>query len=117
MPATVDIKPDTLNKASKSDKNAVTVYIEIPGYSVNAINISTVTLNTLKGKVSAQLSSTEVGDYDGDEIPDRMVKFDRQAVIEIVDVGEKVKITIRGQIADVKFEGIDEIKVIDSGKK
>jgi hypothetical protein len=115
--ATVDVKPDTLNKASKSDKNAVTVYIEIPGYSVNAINVSTVTLNTLKGNVSAQLSPTEVGDYDSDGIPDRMVKFDRQAVIAIVDVGDKVKITIRGKIAEAAFEGIDEIRVIEQGKK
>lgn len=117
MPAIVDIKPDTLNKGSQSDKNAVTVYIEISGYNVSEINVSTVTLITAKGSVPAQLSPTTVGDYDSDRIPDRMVKFDRQAVIAIVDVGDKVKITIRGRIAGAIFEGTDEIRVIDQGRK
>ena len=113
VPATVDFKPDTLNKASQSDKSAVTVYIEVPGYDVNAIDVATVTLSTSKGSVSAQLKPTEVGDYDKDGVPDRMVKFDRQAVIAIVDVGEKVKITISGKIAGAIFEGSDEIRVIE----
>jgi hypothetical protein len=113
VPATVDVKPDTLNRASQSDKNAVTVYIEVPGYDVNAMDVATVTLSTSKGSVSAQLKPTEVGDYDKDGVPDRMVKFDRQAVIAIIDVGEKVKITISGKIAGAIFEGSDEIRVIE----
>lgn len=111
VPATVDIKPDTLNMASKSNKNAVTAYIEIPGYDVNEIDVSTVTMSTKKGEVSAQLSPTGVGDYDNDGIPDRMVKFDRQAVIAIVDVGE-ANITIRGSVEGVTFEGNDIISVV-----
>ncbi len=110
--ATVDVKPDTLNIASKSDKNAVTVYIEVSCYDVNNIDMSTVTLSTEKGSVPAQLSPTEVGDYDSDGIPDRMVKFDRQAVIAIVNVGEKVKVNIQGKIGDAVFAGSDEIRVI-----
>jgi len=112
--ATVDVKPDTLNKDSKSDKNAVTVYIELPSeFDVNAIDLSTVTLSTAKGSVEAQLSPTAVGDYDRDGVLDRMVKFDRQAVITLVDIGEKVKITISGKVAGVAFEGSDEIRVIE----
>lgn len=113
VPATVDFKPDTLNRASQSDKSSVTVYIEAPGYDVNAIDVATIILNTSKGSVSAQLKPTEVGDCDKDGMPDRMVKFDRQAVIAIVDVGEKVKITISGKIAGAIFEGSDEIRVTE----
>lgn len=116
VPAIVDVKPDTLNKASQGDKNAVTVYIEILGYDVNAINVSTVTLNTSKGNASAQLLPTEVGDYDSDSVPDRMVKFNRQVVIAIVDIGERVKIIIRGKVGGTAFEGSDEVRVIE-GKK
>jgi len=117
VPATVDVKPDTLNKASQSDKSAVTVYIEVPGYDVSAIDVATVILSTSKGSVPAQLTPTGVGDYDKDGVPDRMVKFNRQAVIAIVDIGEKVKITISGRIAGAIFEGSEEIRVIESGKK
>jgi len=116
--ATVDIKPDTLNKDSKSDKSAVTVYIELPsGFDVNDIDVSTITLSTSKGSIKAQLSPTKVGDYDSDGILDRMVKFSRQAVIPLVDAGEKVKITISGKVAGVAFEGSDEIRVIGSKSK
>lgn len=47
------------------------------------------------------------------ETPALMVKFDRQAVENIVSVGEAVKITVTGQLTDgKKFEGSDTIKVI-----
>ena len=115
--AAVDIKPDTINKASQSDKNAVTVYIEIPGYDVNTIDVSTVTLSTNRGNVSAQLTPTEVGDYDGDGVTDFMVKFDRQSVIAIIDTAEKeIEITISGRIAGAIFKGNDTIRVIDKSK-
>jgi hypothetical protein len=111
VPAIVDINPDTLNKASKG--GAVTTYIEITGYDVNDIDVSTVKLRTNKGIVSAQSTPTSVGDYDSDGIPDRMVKFDRQAVIGIVDVGD-VEVTISGKISGKDFEGTDVIRVIPS---
>lgn len=109
VPAMVDVKPDTLNKASQG--GTVTAYIEILGYDVNDIDVSTVILSTINGKISAQLSSTEVGDYDSDGIPDLMVKFDKQAVIGIVDIGDHVKLTISGMVSGLKFEGSDEIRV------
>lgn len=111
----MDVKPDTLNKASQSDENTVTAYIEIPGYDVNSIDVSTVTLGTSKGKVTAQLEPTVVGDYDGDGIPDAMVKFDRQAVIEIVDIGKNT-LTVSGTVAGETFEGSDEIRVMNNNE-
>ena len=110
IPAIVDVKQDTLNKASQGDIVTAYIYIELPGYDVNEIDISTVTLSTNNGKVSALLSPTEVGDYNSDGIPDRMVKFDRQAIIGILDIGVVV-VTISGKIADESFEGTDEIQV------
>jgi len=63
--------------------------------------------------VSAQLSPSEVGNYDNDGIPDRMVKFDRQAVIGILDVEENIRVTISGKITEESFEGTDVIQVIN----
>lgn len=117
VPAIIDVKPDTLNKASQSDKNAITAYIEIPGYDVNSIDVASVVMTSSKGQAAAQLIPTDVGDYDNDGVPDRMVKFDRQTIIAIVDIGEQVKITINGGIAGSVFQGSDEIRVIGSSKK
>lgn len=117
IPAIVDVKPDTLNKASQGGAVTAYIYIELPGYNLENIDINTVKLRTIKGEVSAMLSPPEVppevGDYDGDGKPDRMVKFDRQAVIGIVDVGD-VTVTISGKISGEDFEGTDVIRVIDN---
>jgi len=110
--ATVDIQPDTLNKASQDGTVTAYIFIEIPGYNVNAIDISTVRLSTNNGIVSALISPTDVGDHNSNGIPDLMVKFDRQAVIGIVDVGDVV-VTISGKISGEDFEGSDTIRVID----
>ena len=110
IPATVDFDPDTLNKESKG--KWVTVYTELPaGYNVTHINVSTMLLNET---VPAELHPTEIGDYDSDGIPDLMVKFDRQAIIDILPVGDAVNITITGELYDgTPFEGSDVIRVID----
>lgn len=113
IPANVDVKPDILNKANQSNESTVTGYIEVPGFDVNDIDLNTIKLTTNNGMVSAQLSPSEVGDYDNDGIPDRMVKFDGQAVSGILDVGEHVRVTISGKIAAESFEGTDEIQVIN----
>ena len=111
IPATVDFDPDTLNLKSKG--KWVTVYIELPvghGYNVSMINITSVSLN---GQILAETRPIEIGDYDGDGIPDLMVKFDRIAVRSILEVGEEVEITISGALIDGRlFEGKDVIRVI-----
>jgi len=112
------INPDTLNKASRAGHNSVTAYIELPEcYDVSDIDISTVELTTEKGAVSAQLTPTEVGDHDENSIPDLMVKFDRQEVIETVDVGDRVVVAVTGKIfynaGYAYFGGSDTIRVIE----
>ncbi len=43
-----------------------------------------------------------------------MVKFDRQDVIDILEVGGSVTITITGELNDeTQFEGTDYIRVIE----
>jgi len=77
-------------------------------------------LNVLGTLINAQLTPTSVGDYDGDKVPDRMVKFERQAVIAaLVQAGKTgdVTLTVTGQLNDGRaFIGTDTIKVINPGK-
>jgi len=117
LPAAVNVDPDTLNIKSQSDKNAMTVYIEIPGADMNGIDVSSMSMVSAKGSVNAQLSPTSVGDANGNGIPDRMVKFDRQGVIGIVEPGDAIKLTVTGKVAGDTFEGSDTIRVIDPGNK
>ena len=67
----------------------------------------------LNGTVPALEKLTELGDYDGDGIPDLMVKFDRAAVQEILSAGDDIEITISGEVAGIAFEGSDTIRVIN----
>ena len=111
--STIDIDPDTLNV--KSNGKWLTAYIELSeGYDVNDIDVGTVMLNDL---VSAEPHPTGIGDYDYDGIADLMVKFDRAAVQEILEVGDDVEIIVAGELTDgTPFEGSDTIRVIDKGK-
>jgi len=107
--ATIDFDPDILNLRSKG--KVVSTYIKLPTcYDVGQIDITSIMLN---GVVPALTKPTEVGDYDGNGIPDLMVKFDRAAVQNMLSVGEQVEITITGQVAGIAFEGSEIIRVID----
>ena len=118
IPATIDIKPDTLNLKSKG--KWITCYIELPeNYDVADIDISTVRISRIDNKevdIPAEEWPWEISDYDNDTIPDLMVKFDRSAVQSVVDVGYAI-ITVEGLVGDETFEGNDVIKVIDAGKE
>jgi len=120
MHALIDIDPNTLNLRSKG--KWITCYIELPeGYDVNGINVSTILLN---GTVPAELHPTEVGDYDGDGVPDLMVKFDRAEVTSYILanvnmtklIEEKfmtITLTITGELDDgTPFQGSDTITIM-----
>ena len=113
---TVVIDPETLNLRSKG--KWITVYIELPGgYYANEIDVSTVVLN---GTVPAEQGPTAIDDYDGDGVPDLMVKFDRAAVqqyiLNSVDLTEhfiEVTLTVTGYLDDgTPFQGNDTIRVV-----
>jgi parallel beta-helix repeat protein len=107
----IDFDPDTLNLKSKG--KVVTVYIELPtGYEVSQIDVSSIMLN---GTVSALAKPTEIGDYDGDGVPDLMVKFDRASVITLFagkTVPENYVIEVTGTVAGIRFKGTITIRVI-----
>ncbi len=84
--------------------------IELPsGYAVSSIYTNSIRLNDL---VLAESRPAEIGNYDNDRIQDLMVKFNRQAVENLVSAGGEFKITITGQLNDgKKFAGNDTIQV------
>ncbi len=120
IPAILDIDPNTLNL--KSNGKWVTCYIELmEGFNVEGIDRSTVFLEgtiPVDPKWVEQPLESVIGDYDEDGIPDLMVKFDRQALIEYLNgqTGEVV-LTVTGEVAGILFEGTDTINIISNAKK
>jgi signal peptidase len=113
IPATVDIDPDALNPGSQG--NFVTAYIELPeGWQVDEIDIHTVQLCLEEDCTNAEEHPTAVGGEDQDGIPDRMVKFSREAVVALLD-GRTGDMTfrVRGEVSGSTFEGTDTIRVLD----
>ena len=109
----VDLKPDSLNL--KSDGQDITAYTELPnGYNISDIDPTTVKFNN---QISAQSKPTAIGDYNNNGMPDLMVKFDRQAVQNILTTGDEISISVSGNLKNGKFfAGQDLIKVISNGK-
>jgi hypothetical protein len=111
----IDFDPDTLNL--KTEGKWVTIYIELPvghGYDVSMIDLASVMLNS---KVRAEAKPIEIGDYDGDGIPDLMVKFNGLSVQKILNIGDAVRITLTGNLIHGRlFEGTDTIRVISQGR-
>ena len=73
----------------------------------------------LEDTIPASLSPIEIGDDDDDGIPDLMVKFDRQALIDYLgDTTGDVTLTVTGELIDeTQFSGSDTITVISGGGK
>jgi hypothetical protein len=120
VPSTVDVNPRSLNLISRG--KWIAVYIELlEGYDVSNINVSTILLNET---IPGELEPIAIGDYDNDAIPDLMVKFDRQKVINYtmsnVDLERlhegrfmTVTLTVTGKLNDgTPFQGSDTIKII-----
>ena len=119
IPAAVNCDPDALNLKSKG--KWITCYIELPsGYDVRQIDGSKISLNGIpaylgkEGWAKAEANESNIIDSDKDQILERMVKFDRQSIQEILQAGE-ANLIIAGKLfynqgwAD--FEGIDKIKI------
>jgi len=110
--ATVDFDPDTLSLKRKA--KWVTVFVELPeGYDVGEISIGSIRLQVGGGTqlpVAAGAPST-IGDYDGDNIPDLMVKFDGSQVQRLFPTTGYYTIVITGTVAGVPFIGTDTIRV------
>lgn len=116
--ATVELKPDSLQKKSKG--SPTTVFIELPaGYDVAEIDVGTLRLclgtDLCSDGVAAE-GKPKVGDADGDGIPDLKVTFDRAEVILLVEdvpAPNVVTFTVSGLVAAYLFAGQDDIWLVD----
>jgi hypothetical protein len=80
MAADLDFDPNTLNTKSKG--KYVTCYVELPdGLDPWDIDLSTMMLNDV---IPAEVKPTNVGDHDEDGIDDRMMKFSRADLIDLL---------------------------------
>ena len=94
----------------KNPKLVTLFFVDPDWYNVSNISTNTILLNDI---INAEITPINISDYDNDNIPDLMVKFDRQDVIDILEHGDNVEIKVTGELIDgIKFEGIDYIKVI-----
>ncbi|MDW7777144.1 MAG: Ig-like domain-containing protein [Methanosarcinales archaeon] len=107
LPAIVEISPKTLN--INSNGNWITGFIEVPGYSPELIDVSTVKLNDA---IHAEINPTGIGDNNGNGTPDMMVKFNRSEVQNLIQPGN-VTVIIAGKVNDAAFLGDSRIIVID----
>jgi hypothetical protein len=100
----LDIDPDTLNL--KSEGRWITAYLRAENASVHDVDISSILLqDTL---------APERWDYQDDVL---MLKFNRQDLIAILEVGESVEIKLSGKWIDgTAFEAYDSIRVINPGR-
>jgi hypothetical protein len=108
LAAAVDLDPDVLNPRSKG--RWLTCYVELPeGYDPADIDVSTVLFNET---VPAEQHPAGVGDYDGDGIPDLMVKFSRSEVIDVLPQGQEAEVRVSGEVDDAWFGGTDTVRVL-----
>ncbi|MEW5905277.1 MAG: hypothetical protein AB1734_00690, partial [Elusimicrobiota bacterium] len=117
-------EPSTLNL--KSQGQYVSAYLEpaagilAASLRITAVNGSTITpiapdLETA-GK-SGKYKHVAVGDEDGDGIEDLSVKFDRAALIAVLNAGEQVALLVEGDLEDGKSLAAEAfIRVISPGR-
>lgn len=112
---TIDIDPGTLNLKRNSNLNAITAYIEMPSdYDATNIDVSTVQLLINNVAIPAQLTPTSNGDYNHNNILDKMVKFSMQAVMEALkNVNGNVIFDVTGKLYNgLEFTGSDIVRVL-----
>jgi hypothetical protein len=124
IPASVDIKPESLQKKSRGAP--VIAFIELPsGSDAGNVQPGSVRLCLGPGPCGDGVApdgppgaKPKVGDHDGDGIPDLKVTFDRAAVIALVaDVTPPatVSFTVSGIVdpPSVILAGSDTVKLVD----
>ncbi len=118
MKASVDCDPDTLNLQSRG--GWITCYVELPGRDPRDIDADTVLLNDVLspeldskyGFVSSE--SSYIVDNDADGVEERMFKFDRGDVVDLIgSPSDAVELEITGKLTDgTEFRGSDSIRAI-----
>ncbi|MBN2465840.1 T9SS type A sorting domain-containing protein [candidate division WOR-3 bacterium] len=123
--ATPVFEPAVLNLKSRG--RFVTCYVELPApYSAADIDPGTVVIDRINGEeLDPPLPAVgphAVGDWDDDEVPDLMVKFDRQALVEkLVELGfgpgDEVTLRVAGELeSQIPFRDVGMLKIVGGGK-
>ncbi len=100
----LDIDPNTLNLKSRG--RWITADLSAENASVHDIDVSSILLQ--------DALAPERWDYQDDVL---MLKFNRQELIAVLEVGESVEIKLSGKWKDgTDFEAYDYIRVIDPGR-
>jgi hypothetical protein len=118
--ATIDIDPDTLNLGSRG--KWITCYIELPAeYDPREINASTILLmDSLSPELDPKYGFVKsegsyIVDHDGNGVFERMVKFNRQEVMQLLDSEGDAVLTVTGQLQDgTEFQGKDTIRILNN---
>ena len=109
VPIGFDLTPGTLNLRSMG--RWVTAYLEPRSpYTPADIDIESIALNEIVPVDPA--APVEIGDHDGDGIPDLAVKIDRAALELVLEAGDHVEVVVTGTMAGRYFRGTDTIRVI-----
>lgn len=113
--ATIDVDPDTLN--THAGGVWITAYVEFPdnlpvGCTLASIDITTVRIRVLGETITVPAVShpSEIGDEDGDGIPDRSFKFSRADVVNMIGGPHRwVTLEVFGDADGCSFTGTDTI--------
>jgi len=106
--ATVEIEPDSFDPGSGA--SWLTTLVELPsGYDPAAIRPETVRAMKV---VSPDPDYGEVGDGNGNGVPDREFRFARGALLAAFPAGEEVQVVVTGDVGDAAgFHGEAHIRV------
>jgi len=104
--AIIDVKPDTLNGSSR--RRFITAFIELEGFSIEEVDLTTVSANG----IAAELWPGFIGDFDGDGIADLVVKFNGPALLGTLSE-DPASIQVTGKLFDgTPFSGTDTVHFI-----
>lgn len=106
-------KPDPMN--ARSNGKFVTVHFEFPSeHDIEDIVVSSIRLDGFLEPEKVKGKTLKIGDHDDDEIPDIMLKFDRQKIIDHYGICEDHKVYFTGSLGDLDFIGTTEITIFDN---
>ncbi len=107
-PAVAQIAPDPIERATPPP--VVAAYIEVPGYSPDQIDPSTITANGIHA--SATVTS---GDHDNNGVADLRVEFDTAQLLTTLPAQGAATVQLTGSIGAMHFEGSTALQVTICG--
>ncbi|MGA1793626.1 MAG: hypothetical protein ACMUHM_06725 [Thermoplasmatota archaeon] len=114
--AEVFFNPNPMNVGSQG--KFVTVHIEVPkDHDIEDIDVSSIRMDGVIQPEIPKGKTLKIGDHDDDDIPDIMLKFDREAVIKHYGVCFEKEVSFTGSIGDLTFEGKTKITIFDKKQR